>query len=219
MDDHKAMAIFYQESARAMAVTADAYRGLGRHAAAAAYQETARRDAATARRHLFLMLGFEPENVRGPVVHTVKSWPESFAMLLAGCAADIRRDDRDYQAGDVIIFEEFDPGSHVRAGYSGRELHARITHVKRGRQYELHGLEEGFCALSIKARVNLSYQDLVRNARDAVQQWVDWCNRNEADFSGWGDHVVPPGALLLTETAEAVLKSFPEEEHNGAARR
>jgi hypothetical protein len=53
------------------------------------------------------------------------------------------------------------------------------------------------------------HEDVISGARAAVQKWADWCHQNEAQWSGWGDMVVPPGATAWTEAAEKVLASFP----------
>lgn len=108
---------------------------------------------------------------RGPTVHTLKTLPEPFAAVAAGAKrAEMRRDDRGFEAGDLLVLREFDPSracdcftpnsreaeqiaddflgrTHVhRSEYSGRRVEAIITHVLKDRQF---GIEKGFAMLSI----------------------------------------------------------------------
>jgi hypothetical protein len=65
---------------------------------------------------------------RIPVEHKVKSWPRFFEATLSGVKThEVRRlTDRDYQAGDRLLLQEYDPTTET---YSGRELVVRITYV------------------------------------------------------------------------------------------
>ena len=69
-----------------------------------------------------------PIAARGPMEHTVKSWPNLFEATLSGLKThEVRRvSDRDYRVGDRLRLQEFDP---VTSNYSGRELVVRITYV------------------------------------------------------------------------------------------
>jgi hypothetical protein len=68
------------------------------------------------------------EGARPRVEHKVKSWPPFFEATLAGVKThDVRRiDDRDYQVGDTLRLQEFDP---EKEQYTGRELCVRITYI------------------------------------------------------------------------------------------
>lgn len=41
--------------------------------------------------------------------------------------------------------------------------------------------------------------DLMKRAIRAIEDLEDWCNENEAQWSGWGDMIVPPGATRWTQ--------------------
>ena len=109
---------------------------------------------------------------RGPLVHTLKTWPEPFAAVLSGAKrAEMRRDDRGYEAGHLLLLREYQPPTpctceqhspeNIHTGprldpqddckvhgarYSGREVEAIITHVLRDSQF---GVAPGFAMLSI----------------------------------------------------------------------
>lgn len=56
--------------------------------------------------------------------------------------AEIRRDDRRFAVGDVLVLREYDATAGI---YSGREIEARVTHILAG--YE--ALAPGYVMLSI----------------------------------------------------------------------
>lgn len=57
--------------------------------------------------------------------HTVKSWPQFFQAIKAGKKLhDLRRSDRDYQVGDTLILQEYDP---IRGEYTGDQITCEIT--------------------------------------------------------------------------------------------
>ncbi|WP_368669890.1 DUF3850 domain-containing protein [Escherichia coli] len=61
-----------------------------------------------------------------PIVHKLKILPKYFAAVCAGIKrAELRKNDRDYRAGDVLILEEALPGSDM----TGKSVCVRITHV------------------------------------------------------------------------------------------
>lgn len=58
-------------------------------------------------------------------VHELKCWPEFFGALFAGDKrAEVRRNDRDYKAGDYLELKEWDP----RTGkFTGQRLSFLVT--------------------------------------------------------------------------------------------
>jgi hypothetical protein len=59
--------------------------------------------------------------------HEVKILPWSFAAVADGLkTAELRRNDRDYQENDTILLKEW-----TAAGYTGRTLPVRVTHIMR----------------------------------------------------------------------------------------
>ena len=76
--------------------------------------------------------------------YELKVYPTHFAAVQSGAKrAEIRRDDRGYAVGDVLVLREFEPGV---GALTGRYVEVRVTHVLRG----FEGLAPGFAALSIE---------------------------------------------------------------------
>lgn len=78
-------------------------------------------------------------------VHELKVWPEYFHSLLNGTKAfEVRKNDRDFQEGDILILREYDP--IVDEYCVGEPLKKRITYVLNGGSF---GIEKGYCVLSL----------------------------------------------------------------------
>lgn len=56
---------------------------------------------------------------------------------------EFRKNDRDFQAGDTVALQEYDPKTNT---YSGYVVFADITYVLR----EFPGMDSGFCVFSFK---------------------------------------------------------------------
>ena len=83
--------------------------------------------------------------------HELKSWPEYFSALWDGrCTFDLRINDRDFKAGDILWLREWDDMSKK---YTGRELRKRVTYVLEGIGYgaiaPVRGLFRGYTIVSL----------------------------------------------------------------------
>jgi len=59
--------------------------------------------------------------------HQLKTWPEYFEAVRCGDKTfEVRKNDRDYKAGDTLVLQEFDPDTK---SYTGRELRHRVTYL------------------------------------------------------------------------------------------
>ncbi|AYV11533.1 MULTISPECIES: DUF3850 domain-containing protein [Shewanella] len=77
--------------------------------------------------------------------HHLKIDPELFdAVRRRDKTAEIRRDDRGFNIGDVLIIYPFDRESGQRVGTD--ECHRVVTHKVDGGQF---GIEAGYCLLSM----------------------------------------------------------------------
>ena len=79
-------------------------------------------------------------------IHHLKTWPHLFAAIaepdpLLRKTVEIRKDDRHFQAGDILVLEEDD----VVNGYTGRSVQRMVTHCLREEPW----VPRGFVALSI----------------------------------------------------------------------
>ena len=59
----------------------------------------------------------------------------------------MRKNDRDFKAGDELILEEYDP---VNCSYTGQTLRMKISFVLEGVVSENLGLKPGYCILALK---------------------------------------------------------------------
>jgi hypothetical protein len=82
-------------------------------------------------------------------VHELKTWPVLFDAIINGEKTfEVRKNDRDFRSGDVVLLREFDPSFN---GYTGRARYFTIGFVlEKG-----FGLEEGYCAFSLIGGVNV----------------------------------------------------------------
>lgn len=79
-------------------------------------------------------------------IHALKTHPPHFADVLAGLKrAELRKDDRGFAIGDLLVLQEYEPRS-PRSGYTGRAVTVRVTHVLAG----FEGLAPEWVMLSIE---------------------------------------------------------------------
>lgn len=73
------------------------------------------------------------------ITHEIKILPEFYDQILKGYKQfELRKNDRNYQTGDIVIFREWDGKQ-----YTGREVVREIGYVlKNCPQY---GLMDGYC--------------------------------------------------------------------------
>lgn len=85
-------------------------------------------------------------------IHEVKSWPHLFeAVRLGQKFHELRRNDRRYRSGDLIILCEFFP---ERGEYSGRRIALEITYITSDVNpcaISASALMKGYCILSVRA--------------------------------------------------------------------
>lgn len=76
-------------------------------------------------------------------VHVLKTHPEPFADLRARRKTfEFRVDDREYEAGDTLWLEEFDPNADVQSG----QVEVRIVpHLLR----DCYGIPPGYVCMSL----------------------------------------------------------------------
>lgn len=81
--------------------------------------------------------------------HELKTWPSFFAALLDGSKTfEVRRNDRDFAVGDVLVLREWDPtpSLYEPRGTTGKSTTRVVTYVLRGGEF---GIEAGFCVLGL----------------------------------------------------------------------
>lgn len=80
--------------------------------------------------------------------HDLKVWPAYFGSLALGRKTfELRRNDRDFLAGDTLRLREWNPDQER---YTGRVLDRRISYVLSGPAAEEFGLRPGFAILALQ---------------------------------------------------------------------
>lgn len=115
--------------------------------------------------------------------HSLKIWPEYFAGLRDGIKrAELRLNDRAYQAGDILDLCEWDPNEEA---FTGEYISVTVTHVA-----EIGQLMPGYVLLSIAAPQPLTTSERAelenyRNAQQVVpddaqsrELFEKWCSVN-----------------------------------------
>ena len=86
-------------------------------------------------------------------VHYLKTWPAFFAAVEAGKKPfEIRKDDREFDVGDALILQYWDPAkatSNPSDGYSGEEIRGEVLYLLLADDCP-GGLEEGFCVMGMR---------------------------------------------------------------------
>lgn len=79
------------------------------------------------------------------ITHRLKCWPEYFRLVKLGLKKfEIRKNDRNYQAGHRILQQAWDP---VKKLYTGEECLMKVTHVFDNLPLEF-GIQPGFIIMN-----------------------------------------------------------------------
>lgn len=74
----------------------------------------------------------------------LKTWPEFYRLIISGEKNFVvRKNDRDFRKGDILILEEWDPAIGQHTGFS---IEREIIYILSGGQF---GIAEGFCVMSL----------------------------------------------------------------------
>lgn len=77
--------------------------------------------------------------------HDLKTWPAFFAAVQSGEKTfEVRKNDRDFQPGDFLNLQEYDP---ERKEYSACSVLCEAIYVLHGPAF---GIEAGFCVISLR---------------------------------------------------------------------
>jgi hypothetical protein len=77
--------------------------------------------------------------------HELKCWPPFFQAILEGDKNfEVRKNDRGFQAGDVLRLREWDP-KKVANNYTGRDFPMVVTYVLSG-----FGIQDGYVVMGLR---------------------------------------------------------------------
>ncbi len=78
-------------------------------------------------------------------VHCVKCWPPHYSDMVAGRKLfDWRKNDRDYQVGDIVVQQEFLPDPQK---YTGEMCAFEVIHMVGGGKF---AIPLGYCIMSVR---------------------------------------------------------------------
>jgi len=78
------------------------------------------------------------------MTHALKTWPAYYEEVVSGNKPfELRKDDREFKSGDVVILQEYDP---LRKKYTGEEEKFKIGFIYRGTEF---GLKKGYCVFAL----------------------------------------------------------------------
>lgn len=81
------------------------------------------------------------------IVHSLKTWPEYYkAVKYRAKSFEVRKYDRDYQAGDILLLEEYKAGFSSEQGYTGDWLLTSCTYLLEGGEF---GVAKDHCVMAI----------------------------------------------------------------------
>jgi uncharacterized protein DUF3850 len=81
--------------------------------------------------------------------HSLKTWPAFFDDMLSGKKSfEVRRNDRDFHEGDMLLLEEWIPDQDGTSGaYGERKASFVVTYVLRG---PILGIKEGWVVMGTR---------------------------------------------------------------------
>lgn len=76
--------------------------------------------------------------------HDLKTWPIYYNRVVSGDKMfELRKNDRDFQTGDMVTLKEYDLLSN---SYTGRFKTFEISYILHGGQF---GIEPGYCVFGL----------------------------------------------------------------------
>ena len=77
------------------------------------------------------------------MIYNLKTWPSYFQEIIEGTKTfEVRRQDRNFHSGDILILEEYDPLSDT---YTGRNIKKEVGFMISGE----FGVKNGYCVMSL----------------------------------------------------------------------
>jgi len=97
--------------------------------------------------------------------HHLKSWPQFFKAIKAGYRThELRRDDRGFAVGDILVLHEFDPNNK---DYTGDELGVEVTAMTSFAQpcaVSDEAMNPDFCIMSVRLINRIARSENVKDA-------------------------------------------------------
>ena len=70
------------------------------------------------------------------MVHELKTWPEYYKAIISGRKNfEVRKADRLFEVGDLLVLKEFDPEKNA---FTGNLITKEITYILKGGQFGIN---------------------------------------------------------------------------------
>ncbi|PQY52711.1 DUF3850 domain-containing protein [Cronobacter sakazakii] len=113
--------------------------------------------------------------IREPVTHNLKIWPEHYSAVCAGVKrAELRKNDRDYRAGDTLDLCEWDKHDE---SFTGEFISVTVTHVA-----DVGEWMPGYVLLSIERALAEPYQHEAHIRREVNAGGNTWIQCSKQAF-------------------------------------
>lgn len=154
-------------------------------------------------------------------IHELKTWPEYFEKLVSGEKNfELRRNDRDYMIGDVLVLREWKPmgfntvAPNERTGdYTGREVRRKISYVLSNVPVGF-GLMNDYCILGLEEYASQPLP-VGEDWRQGVEDFWNLCGFDHiADNRYWPQWVGIIEEIIREQTATLQAENTRLEELN-----
>jgi hypothetical protein len=107
-------------------------------------------------------------------IHHLKSWPQFFGPIRDGSRThELRRNDRDFAVGDLLVLHEFDPQEQRYTGAECEVEVSSITSLKQPCAVSEDALHPDFCILSIGISQGLRTPPAKTTLRGVITESLD----------------------------------------------
>lgn len=95
-------------------------------------------------------------------IHKLKTWPQFFDAVASGVKGfELRKDDRGFQVGDVLLLQECDQ----LGNYSGREVSRLVLYMLNAASFS--GIEKGYCILGLGMLPQYAAEEIYNSKQQA----------------------------------------------------
>lgn len=83
------------------------------------------------------------------MTHRLKAHSRFYQAVIDGLKPfEVRRNDRDFQVGDILLLCEYEPELPEEDGYTGREQKVSVTFILKD---SVFGIKPGYCVMGIRS--------------------------------------------------------------------
>lgn len=142
--------------------------------------------------------------------HELKTWPQYFAAVRSGKKRfEIRRNDRDFSVGDILVLQEFDPDSD---SYTGQAEERQITFLLSEEDY---GVIHGFVAIGFGEV--MPHADALAEGVLTAEQLATWHETQASNATLRGQDARKVSASYAAPTTGRAPMSVAAERHAAVA--